>query len=111
MGNSKSLPKYEELEDLYQEEEEEEEVVIDLLRKYIFDNILLVSMHNTDYNNIIENKINNLIILAKTYGLIIPVKKKNFTEFIQLTEVQKTEHNRTNLEIISSWVGRHWIDS
>ena len=107
MGNKNSLPNYEEIEDFYEEPETQDPCALDILRDK-FESIVSLSTHTP---SVIEAKIFNLIVSAKTYGLIIPVKKIPYTEFMKLKEQEKIELNRFNLEIISDWIGGLWIES
>ena len=107
MGNKNSLPDYEELENFHEELETQDPCALDILRDK-FESIVSLS---TLTPHITEQKIFNLIVFAKTYGLIIPVKKIPYTEFMKLKDSEKIEFNRFNLEIISNWIGGCWIES
>lgn len=105
MGNKSSLPKYEEM--INQRLEIQDPCALDILRDK-FESIVISSPL---LPCVTEEKIFNLIVAAKTYGLIIPVKKILYTEFAKLKDPEKIEFNRFNLEIISDWIGGHWIET
>lgn len=112
MGNKSSLPNYEEIENFHEEMtnqrlETQDHCALDILRDK-FESIVISSPL---LPCVTEEKIFNLIVAAKTYGLLIPVKKIPYTEFTKLKEHEKIEFNRFNLEIISDWIGGLWIES
>lgn len=105
MGNKSSLPKYEEIPNDEIFYEEQDPCALEKLNK-MFDDIIntpIVALET------IEGKIFNLIVTAKTFSLIIPSKILPYTDYTKLTNSEKIEYVRFNLELIAAWLGKNFI--
>ena len=57
------------------------------------------------YPSMTEKKIFNLIVTAKSYGIILPVKILPHTEYLNLEDAEKINYNRAALHKIAEFLG------
>lgn len=93
-------PAYRELKD------DDEYCVIEELQDH-FKTKVLASL----CQSVAENEIFKLYILAKMYGVNIPVSLKTPEEFEKMSNLEKETHNRLNMGLISLFLGSKWVDT
>ena len=90
----------------YRELKDDEYCVIEKLQ-YHFETKVLGSLSS----DVAEHEMFKLYVLAKMYGINIPVSLKTLQEFQKMSNLEKDTHNRLNMGLVSLFLGSKWIDT
>lgn len=88
------------------DDEKDKNCVIEELQHHFKTKVLASLCHS-----VAEHEMFKLYILAKMYGVNIPVSLKTPEEFEKMSDQEKETHNRLNMGLISLFLGSKWVDT